>query len=300
MSRFVAIDLDKLPPPNVVEALSFEAILAEMKADYAARYPAFSADLESEPMVKLLEVAAYRELNVRQRVNDAARAVLLATSKGADLDNIGAFYNVERLVVTPADPDALPPVAAVLEADDRFRRRIQLSLEGFSTAGPEGAYIFHTLTASAAVKDVAVESPTPSAITVTILSTTGNGTASDELKAAVATALAVEDTVPLGDRVTVVGAEVVEYVIDAKLILYPGPDAAVVEAAALAGGQDMTAKRHRIGEGVPDSAIKAALHAAGVKEVIVNEPAGGAGVPVTAGQAAYCTAINLTVEVAGA
>ena len=299
MSRFVAIDLDKLPPPNVVEALSFETMLAEMKADYATRYPQFTADLESEPMVKLLEVAAYRELNVRQRVNDAARAVLLATSKGADLDNIGAFYNVERLVVTPAQPDAFPPVAAVMEDDDRFRRRIQLSLEGFSTAGPEGAYIFHTLTASAAVKDVAVDSPTPSSITVTILSTTGNGTASDELKAAVATALAVEDTVPLGDRVTVEAAGIVEYAINATLKLYPGPDAAVVEAAALAACQDMVSKRHRIGENIPDSAIKAALHVAGVKEVIVTLPADNAGVAVADNQAAYCTAINLTVEVVG-
>ena len=92
-------DLTQLPAPTVVEALDFETILASHRADLIARYPA-AADviaLESEPLAKLLEAHALRELIYRQRVNDAARAYLLAYATGSDLDHKGAFYGVPRL-----------------------------------------------------------------------------------------------------------------------------------------------------------------------------------------------------------
>ena len=59
-------------------------------------------------MVKYLEENAYREVIWRQRVNNAAKAVTLAYAEGSDLDVIGANFNVERLVITPADKSAIP------------------------------------------------------------------------------------------------------------------------------------------------------------------------------------------------
>ena len=53
-----AIDLSRLPPPDVVEALDFEAILARLRADFLARYPDFTAFVESDPEIKLLETRA--------------------------------------------------------------------------------------------------------------------------------------------------------------------------------------------------------------------------------------------------
>jgi len=170
-----AIDLSKLPPPQVVEELDYEAILAAMKADFIARWPNFSADLESEPLIKLLEVAAYRELLVRQRVNEAARKVMLAFARGSDLDHLGALYGVERLLVDPGDPAASPPVPAQYELDDALRFRIQLAPEAMSVAGPDLAYVYHARSASADIKDVSVESPTPGDVVVTVLSGHGDG-----------------------------------------------------------------------------------------------------------------------------
>ncbi|MBI2235385.1 MAG: baseplate J/gp47 family protein [Magnetospirillum sp.] len=297
MSRFTPIDLDKLPPPDVVEALSYEQILADMRADLVAKDPSFSALLESDPAIKVLEVAAYREMVLRQRVNDAGRAVMLASAQGADLDNLGAFYGVERLVVDPGDDTAIPPRPRVMESHDRYRQRIQLALEGFSTAGPAGAYEFHSLSASGLVKDVDVASPSPSTIVVTILSTIGDGTPSAELLATVEAALADEDVRPLGDRVTVEAAEIVPYQVEAVLTLYRGPDAEVVRQAAQAQLASLVAARHRLGEvEVPESALKAALHVAGVQKVTLVQPA--AGVTLAAGQAAYCTTTTITTEVA--
>ena len=56
-----AIDLSQLPAPDVVETLDYEAILADWRADFLARYPQFSAFVESDPAIKLLETGAYRD-----------------------------------------------------------------------------------------------------------------------------------------------------------------------------------------------------------------------------------------------
>ena len=109
------LDTSALPSPAVVELLDFEAIVADIKADLLARYPeaATVLDLESEPLVKLLESFAFRELLFRARVNDAARAHLLAFATGADLDHLGALFGVSRMTG---------------ETDDRLRVRIQLRI----------------------------------------------------------------------------------------------------------------------------------------------------------------------------
>jgi phage-related baseplate assembly protein len=59
-------------------------------------------------------------------------------------------------------------------------------------------------------------------VVIAILSSDGDGTPSAELIATVQAAVNDEDTRPLGDRVTVQGAEIIEYAIDATLYLYPG------------------------------------------------------------------------------
>lgn len=110
--------------PDVVEVLDYEIILAERKATLVSLYPeeqqeavARTLILESEPIVKLLEENAYRGVIWRQRVNEAARAVMLAYAAGSDLDQIGANYNVPRLVITPSDDTTFPPTPAVMESD---------------------------------------------------------------------------------------------------------------------------------------------------------------------------------------
>ena len=131
-----AIDLSKLPEPNVIENLDYEALLEAAIARLGPDYVVSEAD----PAYKVLESAAYRELLLRQRVNDGARSVLLATARGRDLDNLAALLGVERQVVTPADPDAIPPVEAVYESDERLRLRTQLAPSAISTAGPVSSY----------------------------------------------------------------------------------------------------------------------------------------------------------------
>lgn len=82
--------------PNIVETLKFEEIFSRMKEELVRRNASFSALTESDPAIKILEVAAWRELLLRQRINDAAQANLLAFARGNDLDHLAEFYGVLR------------------------------------------------------------------------------------------------------------------------------------------------------------------------------------------------------------
>ncbi|WP_290876951.1 baseplate J/gp47 family protein [Aquabacterium sp.] len=290
---FTAVDLSQLAYPNAVEALDYETIFSEMLSDLVTRDATFTALVESDPAYKVLQVCAYREMLVRQRVNEAVKAVTLAYAADDDLDQIAARYDVERLLLDAGDADAIPPVAATYEDDDSLRRRVQLSFEGFSTAGPEGAYIFHALGADADVLDVAVNSPTPGQVVVSILSREGDGTASPELRAAVSAVLSADDVRPLTDQVTVVAGGIVQYQVTASLVLFDGPDSTVVLTASQSAMQEYADECHRLGRDVTVSGIYAALHQPGVQRVILTEPA--TTVTTQPDEAPYCTAINLTL-----
>lgn len=295
-SPYTPIDLSTVPVPGVVQTLSFETILAEMLADLRARAPEFTALVESDPAYKILEVAAYRETLIRQRVNDGARAVMLATATGADLENLGALFGVDRKTLDPGNPTALPPVPPTLETDAALRYRIQLALEGMSTAGPVGAYEYHALSVDG-VKSVGIQGPpdtTPGTVRVTILSATGNGAAGTPLVNAVAAVLNSEDVRPLTDTVVVQSASVVSYEVIATLYVSPGPDPLTVQASALASVQAFVADRHKVGADIRLSALYAALHVGGVDRVTLSAPGVVADLICTAVQAPFCTGITLS------
>ncbi len=289
---FTVINLSALPAPVVVEQIDFETILAEMVADLQARDPAFTALVESDPAYKVLEVAAYRETLVRQRANESCLAVMLAYAAGSDLDQIGANFSVQRLVLDEGDPDAIPPVPPTYESDEDYRARIQLSFEGFTTAGSKGSYIFHGLGADADVKDIDAVSPTPGNVTVYVLSRTGDGTASPELIAAVAATLNGDQIRPMTDNVTVQSAAIVTYTVDAELVILPGPDPEVVRQAAVDAITAYTEAQRKIGYDVTLSGVYAALHQPGVQRVNLTSPS--ANLVIGSGQASYCTSITVT------
>lgn len=292
-SLLTAVNLAELPAPVVVETISFETILADMLADLRSRDPEFTALVESDPAYKILEVAAYRETLLRQRVNDAAHAVMLPFATGSDLDNIAANYDVERLIIAPANPTTIPPTAAVYESDDDFRTRVLLSLEGYTTAGSRGSYMFHSLSASSDVKDVGVTSLTPGTVNVAILSRTGTGAAPTATLTAVTSALNAEVVRPLCDTVSVVTASIVNYQITASLTVYPGVGQAEVLAASISAANNYAASQHKLGRDITLSGVYAALHQPGVQKVTLTSPS--ADIVNAWNQAPYCTAVNVTI-----
>ncbi|MEF8404261.1 baseplate assembly protein [Enterobacter roggenkampii] len=287
------IDLSQLPAPEVVEPLDFEGIYQDLLATFQALMgDGWTAPLESDPVVKLLELCAYREVQLRARINDAARSVLLAYAVGADLEQLAANVNVSRLLVRPGDPEASPPVDPVYENDVSLRARVQRAFEGLSVAGPRAAYVFHALSADGRVADASAESPAPAEVVVTVLSREGDGSAGADLLDTVNAALSSEEVRPVADRLTVQGAQIVPYEVTATLWLYPGPEVEPILAAALAQLETYVGTQRRLGRDIRRSALFAALHVEGVQRVELLQPS--ADVVLTSSQAAHCTAIDVS------
>ena len=280
------IDLSQLPAPQIVDVPDFETLLAERKAEFVALHPKDeqeavirTLELESEPVTKLLQENAYRELLLRQRINEAAQAVMVAYAMGSDLDQLAANYHVKRLTVTPADNDAVPPV-------------VPAAFEGLSVAGPTAAYEFHARSADGRVADASATSPAPAEVVLTVLSREGDGTAEKDLLDVVEKALNSENVRPVADRLTVRSAEIIPYRVEATIFLYPGPEAEPVMAAAKASLQKYIASQTRLGRDIRRSAIFAALHVEGVQRVELASPL--ADVVLNKTQAASCTEWSVT------
>jgi phage-related baseplate assembly protein len=305
-NAYTAVDLSTLAPPQVIEALDFDTIFADMLADLIARsandpYP-FTALVESDPAYKALQVCAYREVLLRQRINEAAQALMLAYAQKSDLDQIGAGLDVPRLVITPADDTTVPPTAAVMESDAAYKARIQQSFEGFSSAGPVGAYQFYALSADGQVRDVSVTSPTPGTVLVTILSANGDGGADSDpdgtLLATVTAALTAENVRPLCDTVQVQFAQILPYTVNATLEIYASVDRAAVLAMANATIAEYTLACWKCGAAPTLAGVYAALFVTGVQNVILHAPGIQADMVATKTQAAFCTGITINGVVA--
>lgn len=290
----VAVDLSRLPAPELIEEIDFAAMNTAMRADLATRAPTIDVDDESDPSAKNLETVAYREMLVRQRVNNAAKGNMLAFAKGATLRHLGALFGIEIKVLDPGNPAA--GIGPTYESDDELRARIVEAPEAYSVAGPEGAYRALAMEASVDVLDVDVYSPSPAVVELTILSRLGDGTPSAGLLTTVTNAVTGKSKRPIGDRVTVLAAANTNYAIAGTLYLDPGPDSAVVLAQAnlqVAAYRDAC---RRLGRRVALSGIIAAAHVPGVQRAVFTSPV--ADIVPAHNAAAYCTGIALATAAA--
>ncbi|SDX05131.1 Phage-related baseplate assembly protein [Pseudomonas syringae] len=287
------IDLSELPAPQVLEDLDFEEVYqAELSAFREYMGDNWNALLESDPVTKLLELAAYRRLQNRARVNDAAKSLMLAYARKADLDQLAANVNLKRLVIQAADPASVTPTAAVMEEDEALQERVQLAYEGLTTAGPRNSYILHARNASALVADATAESPSPAVVVVTVLALAGCGVAGADLLEAVRRNLSDEDVRPLGDRLTVQSAEILPYRIDAVVhMVGSGPETEATLAECKSRLQAWINPRRRLGLEVARSGVDAQLHISGVSRIDLE---GWTDIRPTKAQAAWCEAFTVT------
>jgi len=266
------IDLSSLPFPDSIQILDFEAELAALKTELLTADPTLAAvlDLESEPLVKLLQVFAYRILLKKGEINAKVKALLLAYATGGDLDGLAANVGVARLLIQVANPAANPPTEAIYESDAALRRRVLLAAER-DCAGSKGAYQYWALSADAEVRDVSIVTPTAGVVEVYLQSRTA-ATASQALLDTVATALDSDTHRPFTDSVSVLAATPRDLEISATLTLFPGPDQAVVLANANAALDRYIEQVSYLGYDLTVSGLHAALHQAGVQRVELLSP----------------------------
>jgi len=291
------IDMSLLPPPDFVITPLFSETKSQLIKELQELDTDFNALLESDPAMKLLEIVAYRVIINTARVNQGMLAVLLAFAKGNDLTQLGANLDCERLLITPADADAVPPIAAVYESDDEYRHRIQLSWYARNTAGSTNAYNFLARTCDSDVLSAQAYGPPvtqPGYVDLYVLSRTGTGSPSQALLDKVNAALSQDDKRPLTDFVTVKPASNLVYEVEAVIVAGLGPDSNVLLNGAQSDLASYVAEQHKIGATAAISGIYDAIHRAGVDRVQLISPS--ADVVAGVGQAPYCTNIKWWVQ----
>ncbi|MCW4114740.1 baseplate J/gp47 family protein [Aurantimonas sp. MSK8Z-1] len=317
MSRFVNADLAALGDVPAVEAIEFEAIrtnrLELLMAALTAHGIGFDVDtLESDPAVVVAaEGGGYSETLIRQRINEAVRSLSLATGRGGNLDHIAAtYYGIARQSETVDG-------VAIVEDDERFRARIALAPEAFSTAGPLGAYVFHALeldgrpdladawayseedgatyTAGLHAGSTAYATATPvlaPEVLVVVLPTVAYGSSDQALLDRAFAAVTARDVRPLGDKVTVEPAEVVDYAVEMRVTYARGADPAPLIAAARARIATYVAARRKIGLKAEILGIGGGAYVSGIEAVTLTAPAADVGGGPK--QAPNCTGISIT------
>jgi phage-related baseplate assembly protein len=148
-SRFSVIVPEELGVMKVLEAISSETILAlrmrRLVELWRSYDPPLGAvydveNLEFDPIKINQELCAFFETLLRDRVNQACRAITLVFGTGTDLDAIASRY-----------PGGVPRQEG--ETDDRYRRRVWLSPNWLSPHGTAEAYVGWALAADPTLHD---------------------------------------------------------------------------------------------------------------------------------------------------
>lgn len=250
------MNLNELETPQIVEELDYESILENMKADLLKRDPNFTAFLESDPLIKLLEVCAYREFILRHRINEAATANLLAFAEGSDLDYLAEFYGVIR---------------QENETDDDFRNRVQAKIVGWTTAGSKEAYRYHALSSDMRVKDARADSPEAGVVRISILSKENGGEVSDDLLQSVRNYINKEDIRVLTDKVEVVPCNIIKVDVIAKIELMNSTPQEILETIK-EKFEEKFKEIAILGNSISKNWITANLFMSGVKNVELISP----------------------------
>jgi phage-related baseplate assembly protein len=289
MSRFSVINLAELSPMRVLETIDSDAIISARMTRFVELWnesdppSAIAYDvgaLEFDPIKINQECGAFFELLLRDRVNQAARAITLAFGSGSDLDAIASRYpgGVPRLpaVANPRDYKEFP---LDWESDDAYRKRIWLSPNPLGPHGTAEAYQFWALSALTAgtLRDVSTIKIRPRLqdnpiVLVTCL------LAGDEPRPSTGQLLAIrkyiqdESRQAMTDEISVCPPKIREINYKVDLWFYPGPDATLLMTRVRDSVNNLIANQYWLGHDHTLMALHAACALSGVARATIIEP----------------------------
>jgi len=250
--------------PQIIEELSAETILARKREALQRLFaqnglPYNAGETGYDPATILLEASAYDELLLRARVNDAARANILAFAAGGNLDALGDFHGVARLAG---------------EEDEAYRRRIRLFAASGRGGGTADYYRYHALSADSAVKDAIVyrqgKSPV---IYIAIFADNDSGAADQPLLDKVALSVNSASVRMVSDTLQIISAVRIFARVKAQIWLYQTAEPQADRQAAanlLARWQ----QRQGLGRPLTQSFIISSLMTEDIARVHLIEPKG--------------------------
>ncbi len=195
------------------------------------------------------------------------------TGNGFAVGELNTVVNTLPYIVTVSNTVATSG-GADRESDENLKERIYSIPGSYSTAGPAGAYIFHTKNVSSEVGDVAVSSPEPCEVVVKFIMADGSLPSAAMIQK-VQDYLDDNDIRPLTDVVTVGAPNTATYNINLTYYIGASDTSAVstiqadVEAAVSAYNIWQTEK---IGRDINPSYLIKKIMEAGAKRVVVNSP----------------------------
>jgi phage-related baseplate assembly protein len=324
-----------LPKSDVITTPTFETLLARVKVsvleyleqhapgDAAAVRETFAN--EAELLTKITEAFTVIVQSHYRQVNAQAQQMFgMYATDNAMVDLIASQLGVKRLVLSPGNPNAYPPVPPVMENNEALLTRYYLAAYALATTGTRSGYRFHAMTLGGR-PTVKVESPEPNKVVVTyefsehedagktkdaqarqvnpgsgavdcyILAHAGNGIPEPALVAATQSYLGRDDIAQETDLITVKTPSIQGWSCNAHLYIRHGPDAAIAKAAAEKAVQEYGARQHRLGGSIEPFMLNSVLQSSsGAHRADITDPVQP--VRCTYSEAPYLESINITVS----
>ncbi len=274
-------DLEKLAGKDSQDLPDYESILLECKASLQETFshnPILSSiDVNtlpaSDPLSKLLEVLAYRELYVRQQINERVESCRLANAQELDLNRLASLFLSD-------EPDPLETVP----------QQVISQAGAIHTAGTVEGYKYFSYDAlspeeKSELIDVKATNPGAGVVEIILLfsrqlmlqgqnqeeldiATTEKKL--DELVKKVHLRLLDNSIRPIGHKIEVRAAETVPFRITARLGVESMPGAAEVRSAAEVKVNEYISERFQFGSTIYRTGVLSALHQEGVKYIILE------------------------------
>lgn len=182
------------------------------------------------------------------------------------VDLIDYYSACENIAVSDSGSDRLD--------DDAYYELMRASMDGYSTAGSQGGYIYHAKKVSSEIADVVTNSPTPGHVRIYVLMKGGAG-AAEEMKNAVLEACSHDEVRPMTDFVQMADPETIAYDIDLTYYIpaNSATSAALIEAGVASAVEEFKAwQSARLGRDINPSHLIHLLMRAGVKRVELRSP----------------------------
>ena len=179
------------------------------------------------------------------------------------------------------------------ESDESLAERAYLAPEGYSTAGPEGSYLYHAREYDPEIGDVLATSPSPGVCDIRFIMDDGSLPSSGEI-AGLEAYLSSEERRPLTDNVQVGAPEAVSYQINMTYYINRSSQSsasAIQGAVESAVDEYRTWQRQKIGRDINPDELLGRLKAAGIKRAVITNPAYTV---LSSGQVAKCTSVSVT------
>ncbi len=160
------------------------------------------------------------------------------------------------------------------ETDKAFYERLRDSMEAFSTAGPFGAYVYWTKTASAKITDVKPTSPEPGVVDIRILLENGE-IPDDQMIQLVLDTVSADNVRPFTDYVKVSAPDIVNYDINFTYFIPAQSEssAAVIQQKIKTALEDYKKwQSEKMGRDINPSKLGELLMNAGIKRVEIKAP----------------------------